>query len=123
MSDYIKRQDVLKEMKEEVKRYSFGEDASSDSLIKIVSESQGYISNEQFARKIVKALEKEANKCDELVVESDKIEDRCAYVKKAEAYRYAKEIVVNILETLKRENKDKRDYEQSLTNEDNELDF
>lgn len=97
MSDFIKRQDVLAEMKNEVKQYSYGEDASSDSLIRIVSEAQGYISNEHYAQKIVKALEKEAQRCDKIMVGLSNVEERYAYVKKAEAYRYAKQVVVDVL--------------------------
>lgn len=102
MSDFIKRQDVLMEIRAEIKQCEdMHVNVSEDSLIRIIEQAEGYNSNEHFARKIVKALEKEAQHSDKIVVGLGAVEDRMAQLKKSEAYRYAQEIVVNILDELK----------------------
>lgn len=102
MSDFIKRQDVLMEIRAEIKQCEdMHVNVSEDSLIRIIEQAEGYNSNEYFAKKIVKELEKEAQHSDKIVVGLGAVEDRMAQLKKSEAYRYAQEIVVNILEELK----------------------
>lgn len=103
MSDLIKRQDVLQEIRAEIKHCEeMHVNVSEDSLIRIVEQAEGFNSNEHFAKKIIKELEKVALESDEIMVDLDSAEDRRAQLKKSEAYRYAKEIVVNVLGELKR---------------------
>ena len=102
MSDLIKRQDVLREIRAEIKNCeNMNVKSSDDSLIRIIEQAEGYNSNEYFAMKILRELEKEAQHCDKIGMGLGVVVDMMAQFKKSEAYRYAQEIVVNILGELK----------------------